>query len=145
IGVSLFGKRKEYDFDKLLHRGKYAVAGETQVVDAAPARGWKILGMGKEFTRGDKIIYVVSYIWTGAWLVAFIIGTIYNLTHEVADASWLTFWRVYLTIHIVVSVAIIVWFLIGGFRDLMHMNRRLETSDRDHRDDGFVTAETSAE
>ncbi len=140
IGVSLLGKQKEYDFDKLLHRGKYAVAGEVQVVAEAPSRGWKLLGMGKEFTRGDRIIYIINYVWTGVWLLVFIVGTVYSLTHDVGDASWLTFWRIYLTIHIVVSVAIIVWFLIGGFRDLLRMNRHLETSGRDHRDDGFVSA-----
>jgi solute:Na+ symporter, SSS family len=145
IGVSLLGKRQEYDFEKLLHRGKYAIAGEVEVISEAPSRGWKLLGMGKEFTRGDKIIYIVSYAWTGAWLLTFVIGTIFNLTHDVTDASWLTFWRIYLTVHISVSVVIIVWFLIGGFRDLHRMNRRLETSDRDHRDDGFVSAENQFE
>jgi len=139
IAVSLLGKREEYDFDKLLHRGKYAISGEVNVVSEAPSRGWKMLGMGREFTRGDKIIYILNYAWTGTWLLVFIGGTIYNLTHDVSDESWLTFWRIYLAIHVVVSAVIILWFLIGGFRDLRHMNKRLDSAERDHRDDGFVT------
>ncbi len=88
---SLFGKREDFDLDKLLHRGKYAIAGETSVVEAAPSKGWKMLGMGKEFTRGDKIIYICNYVWTGAWLLIFAVGTIYNLTHDVDDLAWSQF------------------------------------------------------
>jgi len=138
IVFSLFGKHREYDLDKLLHRGQYAIAGERTVVEAVPSRGWRVLGMGKEFTRGDKIIYILNYVWTGAWLLIFAVGTIYNLTHDVADASWAQFWRIYLAIHIVVSSVIIVWFVIGGFRDIHRMNLRLATGERDHADQGFV-------
>lgn len=138
---SLFGKKREFDLDKLLHRGKYALAGEKQVVDAVPSKGWKALGMGKEFTRGDKIIYILNYVWTGAWLLVFAVGTIYNLTHDVADTSWAEFWRIYLVIYITVSVGIIVWFVAGGFRDLHRMNRNLKTVERDEADDGFVMSD----
>jgi solute:Na+ symporter, SSS family len=138
VGVSLLGKRQEFNFDKVLRRGKYAVQEESSVVSEVPSRGWRMLGMGKEFTRGDKIIYILNYVWTGGWLLVFIVGTIYNLTHDVSDESWLQFWHIYLYIHVVVSSAIILWFLIGGFRDLRKMNRRLGASDRDHRDDGYV-------
>ncbi|MDD4051686.1 MAG: sodium:solute symporter family protein [candidate division Zixibacteria bacterium] len=139
VVVSLIGKQREYNLDKLLHRGKYAIAGETNIVSEAPAKGWKVLGMGKEFTRGDKIIYILNYVWNGGWLLVFIVGTIYSLTHEVSDDSWFRFWRIYLAIYVGVSVFVILWFLIGGFRDLRRMNKRLETSDRDDRDDGFVS------
>jgi solute:Na+ symporter, SSS family len=139
VAVSLLGKRQDYDFDKLLHRGKYAIAGESKVITQAPSRGWKVLGMGKEFTKGDKIIYVLNYAWAGIWLLVFIFGTIYNLMYEVSDDSWLRFWRVYLAINVALSTIVIVWFVVGGFRDLRKMNRRLEAPDRDHHDDGFVT------
>jgi solute:Na+ symporter, SSS family len=139
VAVSLLGKRRDFDFDKLLHRGKYEIAGESNVVTAAPSRGWKILGMGKEFTRGDKIIYILNYVWAGGWLLVFIFGTIYNLTYEVSDESWLLFWRIYLAINVVLSAVVIVWFVIGGFRDLGRMNRRLKSASRDSRDDGFVS------
>jgi solute:Na+ symporter, SSS family len=138
ITVSLLGKQEEYDLDRLLHRGRYAVTGESTVIDRIPSKGWKLLGMGGEFTRGDKIIYILNYVWTGAWLLVFIVGTFYNLTHDVSDESWLQFWRIYLSVHIAVSVIVIVWFLIGGFRDIGAMHMRLKTADRDARDDGFV-------
>lgn len=139
VVVSLLGKRRDFDFDRLLHRGKYAIAGESDVVNAVPSRGWKVLGMGKEFTRGDKAIYIMNYVWTGAWLLIFIFGTIYNLAYEVSDDSWLLFWRIYLIINVTLSAAVIVWFMIGGFRDLRRMNRHLGTTGRDTHDDGFVS------
>jgi solute:Na+ symporter, SSS family len=138
VAVSLLGKRRDFDFDKLLHRGKFAIAGESDVITAVPSRGWKVLGMGKEFTRGDKTIYILNYVWTGAWLLIFVFGTIYNLTHDVSDESWLLFWRIYLVINVTLSAVVIVWFLIGGFRDLRRMGRRLGSASRDTHDDGFV-------
>lgn len=56
VFVSLLGKRHVVDLDRLLHRGKYAIEGEMKVIDEVPSKGWKMLGMGREFTRGDKFI-----------------------------------------------------------------------------------------
>ena len=75
--------------DKLLHRGKYLVKEEYKVVNVQPARGLKMLGMGKEFSRADKIIYIATYVWIFLWASIFIVGTIYNLTHDVADLIWM--------------------------------------------------------
>ncbi len=137
IVVSLLGHRV-FDMDKMLHRGPYAIKEELLVVDEVPSRGLRMLGMGKEFTRGDKIIYIGAYAWTFAWTVVFIIGTWFNLTSGVSDAAWMGFWRAFIMINIVVSGLVIIWFAIGGTRDLKDMLRRLSTMTRDHGDDGFV-------
>ena len=79
ILVSLLGKRAIYNMDKMLNRGVYAIKGEMEIVSEIPERGWKMLGMGKEFTRGDKFIYIVNYVWTLSWTILFIVGTVYNL------------------------------------------------------------------
>ena len=136
--ISLFGKRHEADMDKLLNRGTYTRTEESQVVEAAPSRGWKIFGMGREFTRFDKFIYVANYVWTGAWTIVFIMGTIYNLSHEVSDDSWMAFWRIYVIIQIALAVVTIVWFSAGGFLDLRTMFRKLSGMKRDDSDDGFI-------
>jgi SSS family solute:Na+ symporter len=138
--VSLLGKRRVHDMDKLLNRGKYAVLDETKIVTAVPSRGWKMLGMGKEFTCGDKFIYIANYIWTGAWTLVFIIGTIYNLSHDVPDQSWMKFWNIYLKIHLTLTVIVIFWFIIGGAKDLKAMIGKLRTMKRDDTDDGFISA-----
>ena len=138
ILVSLLWKRSDFNMDKMLHRGVYAIQEETKVVNEAPSRGLKMLGMGKEFTLGDKIIYIAAYTWTFAWVLIFLIGTWFNLSSEVSDGSWMAFWRVFIIINTVASVFIIVWFTIGGTKDLREMLKRLATATRNHQDDGFV-------
>ncbi len=145
IAVSLLGKRSVFDMDKMLHRGKYAITGEVKVVEEVPVKGWKMLGMGKEFTRGDKVIYLTAYAWTAVWSIAFIVGTYFNLTGEVSDASWMSFWRIFIIVNITASVIILVWFSIGGFRDLKEMLKRLRTMKRDFHDDGFVVKNINKE
>ncbi|MDK9698939.1 MAG: sodium:solute symporter [bacterium] len=135
--VSLLGKRKPYNFDKLFHRGQYAIPGEENAEPVAQ-RGWKVLGMGKEFTRGDRIIYIVNYVWTFAWFGVFIYGTIYNLSHEVSDSGWMTFWKIQLAINIGLAVVTVFWFTFGGFKDMGRMFKTLKNRKLDHTDDGFI-------
>ncbi len=136
--VSLLGRSTPPDLDKVLHRGRYAIEGETEVVNAEPSRGWRVLGMGREFTRGDRIIYIATYVHTAIWILVFIFGTIHNLHHDVADERWASFWRVYFFIQVGISIFVMVWFSIGGFRDISRMLRRLRVMRRDEEDDGMV-------
>jgi SSS family solute:Na+ symporter len=136
--VSVLGKRRVYDLDRLLHRGAHAIEGEMKVIDATPARGWRVLGMGREFTRGDKFIYVVSYAWILLWTVVFAVGTLWNLSRPVADSAWASYWHSYVLIFAVASAVVVVWLSIGGFRDLRAMFRELAVLKRDDRDHGFI-------
>jgi SSS family solute:Na+ symporter len=136
--VSLLGSRRAFDLDKLLHRGRYDAAHETTVVNAAPSRGLRMLGMGKEFTRGDRIIFIASYAQTAFWVLVFIVGTIYNLHHDVPDEAWAQFWKFYFVVQLVVSIFVIVWFSIGGFKDVSAMLGRLRVMQRDADDDGVA-------
>ena len=79
--------------------------------------------------------------WTAGWTIVFIVGTIYNLTYDVSDEAWLSFWRIYLLIHIALAVVAIIWFTIGGFIDLKAMLKKLKISTRDDKDDGFIIRE----
>lgn len=143
IIVSLTGRKKPYNLDKLLHRGQYVLAEETKIVNKNPERGWKMLGMGKEFTRIDKLIYIVNYVWTFGWTIVFIVGTIYNLSHEVSDDGWMRFWRIYLLIHISLAVVSIIWFTLGGLKDMRDMIHKLRIARRDDTDDGFITGDSA--
>jgi len=140
VSVSLVtGRRKTFDMDKMLHRGKYLICEEYTVVDAVPVKGWKVLGMGREFTRSDKVIYVATYAWTASWVVVFIVGTVLNLTRGVAAGPWMHFWKTYMMIYLVASIFVIVWFSAGGIINLKEMIRTLKVMKRDHADTGFVT------
>ena len=141
ILVSLMDNAEPFNMDKLLNRGAYAIEGEKKIINEDTELGWKIFLMGEEFTKGDKLIYILNDVWTGIWTLVFIIGTIYNLSNDVSDSSWMSFWKNYIYIFIVISILIIVWFTIGGFRDLKIMMNKLKTGQRDHGDDGWVSEE----
>ncbi|MFH1845555.1 MAG: sodium:solute symporter [bacterium] len=136
--VSLLGKRQRFDLDRLLRRGSYRVASDHERTESLPARGWRMLGMGKEFTRGDRVIYLATYTWNVTWFLLFVGGTIYSLSHDVPAATWQDFWRVYLYIQLAVAVLVIVWFTIGGLFNIRDMFRRLTAAHRDAADDGVV-------
>ena len=139
VVVSVLDNSEPFNMDKLLNRGQYAIEGEKKIINENTELGWKIFLMGEEFTKGDKLIYILNYVWTGIWTLVFIVGTIYNLSNEVSDASWMLFWRNYIYIFIVISLVIIVWFTVGGFHDLKIMMDKLKTEKRDHHDDGWVS------
>ena len=139
VVVSLVtGRHKAFDMDKMLHRGKYLIREEYTVVDAVPVKGWKVLGMGREFTAWDKVIYVATYAWTASWVVVFVVGTVLNLTSEVSTAAWLGFWKTYTMIYLAASIFVIVWFSIGGIINLKEMIATLKVMKRDPSDQGFV-------
>ncbi|MBI9072595.1 MAG: hypothetical protein JEY94_13415 [Melioribacteraceae bacterium] len=137
IGVSLLTGKEDFNLDKLLHRGKYQIKEDIAVITKEPAKGWKVLGMGKEFTKGDKLIYIVTYSWTFIWTVVFILGTVFNLTRDVSDSAWTTFWEIFVYINVFISAIIVVWFAIGGVIDAKAMFARLRVLKRDHNDDGI--------
>ncbi len=138
IIVSMLNRKDDFNMDKMLHRGAYEIKEETVVVDVVPVKGLKMLGMGKEFTKGDKFIYLTAYTWTFIWVVVFIIGTIFNLSGDVPDSSWMSFWKIFVYINLAASFVIIIWFAFGGIKDFKEMMHRLRTMVRDHKDDGTV-------
>ena len=139
VVVSLLTSRgRTFDLDRMLHRGVHVIKDEYKIVDAAPIKGWKVLGMGREFTRFDKVIYIATYVWTLSWVVVFIIGTLLNLTRTIGNEAWMAFWKAYIVIYLSVSIIVIVWFSAGGFINLKDMIKKLKTMTRDYGDSGYV-------
>lgn len=136
ILVSVLGPGSPHNMDKLLHRGKYRVAGDESV--DTPVKGWRVLGPTREFTRGDRIIYIVTYGWTAAWTVVFIIGTIYHFTSGISNEGWLRFWKIYTWIYLFTAIIVTIWFTIGGLKNFREMIVALRSNIRDHSDSGFV-------
>ena len=133
---------KIHDLDRLLHRGEHALETEKVVVDENPGIGWRIFGMGKEFTRRDRVLYILTYAWTFLQIAVFVAGTVISLTIGSTNEGWLRYWQVYVWVNVVLSVLIIVWFGLGGIRDIGRMVRSLRTMRRDDEDDGVVRHET---
>ena len=136
--VSLIDKKNEFNLDKLLHRGKYAIAGEHRVVAKKVNFIQRLMGMDKEFSIGDKLIYFVTYCWIFSWAFVFVVGTIYYFAVGISDEQWMGFWKIYLIINVVIAAIVVVWFSVGGFHDMRKMLRDLKLLKRDDRDTGFV-------
>lgn len=134
--VSLLGRRKEFDLDRLLYRGRYRPVGEAAL--PPERRGIRTLWAGPEFTRADKFLLGANYVWTLGWFLVFIVGTAVNLGREVSDAAWMRFWKVQLMIQFGLAAVTAVWFTTGGFIDLGRMLRTLREREVDPSDDGFV-------
>jgi len=148
VAVSLVQKSRGhpgFDLDRLLHRGRHEIAGEVESGTVAVGRGWRALAMTAEFSLRDKVLYLVTYGYNLAWVVVFAAGTVFFLTRPIEggdwsrfDGLWLGFWQVRQWIEMGVSLVVIVWFTIGGVRDVRALLRALDARKRDEADDGFV-------
>jgi SSS family solute:Na+ symporter len=139
IFVSLLGKKVVFDMDKLLHRGKYSVEGPRAAdKDEEVSFIRKMIGMGSEFSRGDKILYLSTLAWTGMIVGVFVVGMICNLAFDIETETWIVFWKYYVLVNFILCVATTVWFVFGGLHNLKEMFARLATLQRDDEDDGTV-------
>lgn len=143
VTASLVGGRgRAFDMDRLLHRGRYAV--ETGVAATTQAqRGWKVLRMGKEFTRNDRIVYLASYAYIAVFFGTFLVGTALMFTTDIADASWGRFWWYFCILMMLLSAVVTAWITAGGLRDLRQLLHDLRVMTRDHADDGTVVGHES--
>jgi SSS family solute:Na+ symporter len=131
--------------DQLLHRGKYAVEEDTAVKEAQARqtatipRFLRMMGITREFSTGDKIIYITMVLWTTGWCLTFILGTIYNLTvRPLTSEEWTFWWTVMLGIQGVVSVGSAIWFTVGGIFDVTFLFKKLARLEINEGDDGTV-------
>lgn len=139
IVVSLLTPKPKIILDQMLHRGEYADKVEVKPEDGQPLKGWKVMGTTKEFTKGDKIIYIVTLGWTAMWVLVFFIGTIYNFFIEkITNPQWMQFWKIYTYIFLAASIIVTIWFTIGGVKNLREMISALRHNIRDHGDSGYV-------
>jgi len=147
---SFFGwlyHRRLCDLDRILHRGAYAIEGETEVGEKrtkAGWRDWKILSMGPEFSGRDRLLYILTYVWNIGWVIVFAIGTTYFLARgsdngdwSWANPFWIKYWHTRVWIDLVLSLIVIVWLTKGGISDLRVFIHRLRHAVRDDKDDGF--------
>jgi hypothetical protein len=96
------------------------------------------LGFTKEFTLPDKIVACATMAWPLLWFGVFLAGTLYYLAYGIADETWVAFWRIWIWITLCTLIVLIVWFAVGGIRDLKFLFHRLRTFEPDLEDDGRV-------
>ncbi|MEA4861897.1 MAG: sodium:solute symporter [Victivallaceae bacterium] len=143
VGVSLLGKRKVHDMDKLLHRGRYAVNNDGAEYNARPKKDkvtWgRIVGIGPHFSKFEKILFVASFVWTMSWWFSFALGCVADWCgHQFTDGFWYWYWWTMIYVSLAIGALCTLWVLIGGVFDCRSMMHDLRNAKRDDTDDGFV-------
>jgi Na+/proline symporter len=144
--VSLLTKREDFNMDRMLHRGEYAVvkdvAGEAVPLPPTTKRKitWgKLIGVDQEFTLRDRCIGGGFIVWGMFWFGVVVVGTVWNMIAPWSLAVWSVFWHVVgFGIPVAVSVVTSIWFIWGGIRDMRSLFRRLRQERVNDLDDGTV-------
>lgn len=144
VTLSLLTCRGDFNLDRMLHRGKWAVAGEQHVAPVERKRrfSWKLLlGITPEFTKGDMAISISLFVYRFSWFLVFAGITAWNLVHPWSDASWASFFHyTYIVLPFALGTVITVWFTWGSLKDVVELFRRLKTVTENPLDDGTVAA-----
>ncbi|HEY0256911.1 MAG TPA: hypothetical protein VGC39_05675 [Candidatus Methylacidiphilales bacterium] len=145
VGVSYLTCRRDFNMDRMLHRGAYAtLAAEPEPVaqPSLPRRklDWgKFIGYDEHFSRGDKWIAGGVFGWSMMFVCFELFGSIAYLIHPWSDAGWLAYWHFFVVIvPVLFAVVITGWFTWGGIRDAIFLFQRLESERTNPLDDGMV-------
>ncbi|HBG78157.1 MAG TPA: sodium:solute symporter [Phycisphaerales bacterium] len=140
VVVSLLSGQPAFNMDRLLHRGEYAIKDEHTVEsNKKVSRLSQMFGMGKEFSRTDRVIYILTLCWSGFWFITFLAGTAYCvIVKPFSDEVWIKWWWVFCALTGGVGIITAVWFLWGGFIDLGKLFHELRTIKRNDLDNGTV-------
>ena len=146
--VSALTQREPFNLDRMLHRGIYNTAGESNAAECWTLRnlGSKLIGITPEYTLGDRIIAwgVFIYSFFYKFLLAFIIVVIWNAVTPWPMAWWgYYFFVTTLLIPGIVAFISTFWFGIGGAVDLFRLFRDLEKRVVDPLDNGQVEGNVS--
>jgi len=137
--VSILTYRKPFNLEKMLHRDRYAVAGDRVGTECASVPfWWKLTGITAEFSHSDRWVAAATVAWNAAWFCLFILGTLYNLAYDVPAETWARFWRLWLCLQIGIGIPVTVWLTVGSLRDMKELFARLGREQRDIADDGRV-------
>lgn len=139
--VSLLTCREDFNLERMLHRGKYAVEEEKKFETQSENRVTlgRLIGIDQHFTFGDKMIAGGLFSWSLLLFAVFVIGTVWNLISPWPVAVWSQFWFV-VGIGIPIGFALVtaVWFTWGGVRDIRRFFARLRQEKVDVMDNGMV-------
>jgi SSS family solute:Na+ symporter len=119
IVVSLLTKpAPDFDMDKILHRGKYALQGDHTVISKQNTAWHNLFGVSNEFTKGDKIIFFASTCLPLLWFTVFVVGSILYKIFKFSNVVWSKWWLVQICIIFSFAFCTAIWFIWGGFHDL---------------------------
>ncbi len=139
--TSLLTCREDFNMDRMLHRGAYAVESEKKYETKSKTRvTWgKLIGLDEHFTFGDKILAGGLFGWSMIWFGVFVVGTAWNFIAPWPITVWSNFWYVVgIGIPIFFAFVTAIWFTWGGIRDMRVFFRRLREERVDALDNGMV-------
>ena len=147
VVVSLLTCRRDFNMDRMLHRGAYAeikkAVGDEHGLPAAANRKvspWgRLIGFDRNFTLGDKWITGLLFFLSMFFVAIFGVGTVWNFIAPWPLHVWSTYWHI-VGIWYPVFMAVVtgIWFTWGGIRDIKDLFRRLKSGHVNHLDDGTV-------
>lgn len=140
ILVSLLTCREDFNMDRMLHRGSYALPGEHPVgVSTLRSRLVGLIGITKEFTRSDRWISGSLFGYTMLFLGIFIVGTVWNFISPWPISWWSSYWHITaVLIPLVIGLVTTIWIAFGGIKDLKLFFPALRNRRADTLDDGMV-------
>jgi SSS family solute:Na+ symporter len=144
VAVSLATCRERFDLDRMLYRGKYRELlpeseRDFRAEHASNLPEWmRKIGFNREYSRTDTWITSVTVLWPLAFTLLFIAVTAYAMAVGIPPEWWVSFWQYWTWLVFATGCVIVVWFTVGGFRDLKRMYAHLERYRADARDDGTV-------
>ncbi len=144
VVVSLLTNKADFNMDRLLHRGVFAVI-PAQLGEAAPITpkrtAWfaRLIGIDENFTSGDKWIAGVLSGWNFLLFSTFLVGTTWNYLAPWPISVWTSFWHI-VGIGFPILFALItgIWFTWGGIKGMRRFFRNLREEKINHLDDGTV-------
>jgi len=136
VVVSLMTCREPCDLNRLLHRT--GAAARPRVLFSP--RQWleALLGFDANFTRGDKILSSAVFSWHMLLFGVFLVITAWNLSRVWPDSWWWNYNVVNMLVTLGIAVVTVIWFTIGGLRDLVRLFRTLAQKRDNPLDDGTV-------
>lgn len=120
---------------------KNGSSGQATATMKPVTKFWRRLGLSDEFTKGDRFIFFFKIAVTLFFFGTFLVITPLAIIFKFTDDWWLKYWAFYVSLTVVLGVGTTIWFLIGGFHDLIDMIRTLQARIRDESDDGWVRKE----
>ena len=146
--VSKLTQKEPFNLDRMLHRGKYNIDHE---IKGTFKWSWrtvmtKILGITKDYTKGDKVIawvfFLQSFVW--AFLGCFVGVIIWNAATPWPLEWWgRYFFVVFMAVPLALTFISVFWFGIGGLRDMFRLFRDLKDRVVNPLDDGRVEGHVS--
>ncbi|SDU18015.1 solute:Na+ symporter, SSS family [Verrucomicrobium sp. GAS474] len=144
VVVSLLTNKGDFNMDRLLHRGAYAIAEDPKTTGDAPSqakRHWlsRLIGIDENFSKGDKWTAGLLFAWSLCFTLLFIVGTTWNYLSPWPKTVWPSFWHV-VGFGFPVFFAIVtgIWFTWGGVRGIGRFFTHLGGERVNHLDDGTV-------